>query len=233
MRILALIPARGGSKRLPGKNLKNLGGAPLICWSISIGKAVSEICDVLVSTDNLGIAGIAFEHGALVPWLRPKHLATDDASTVDVAIHALDWYESIHGAVDGLLVLQPTSPFRTVELIERSIENFKKSHHSCVSLSKLDTPSTLIYKIENFQLIPYKPIAIEDDSILYRINGALYLISPLELRLEKKFINKNTSPIISYLDREGLDIDTQLDWDRAQEIVGRDQFNPSKLLRKI
>jgi N-acylneuraminate cytidylyltransferase len=225
MRILALIPARGGSKRLPGKNLKHLGGMPLISWSINISRAIPDICDVLVSTDDSSIADIAVQYGALVPWLRPEKLATDDASTVDVALHALDWYESTHGFIDAILVLQPTSPFRSAELIERSIEAFKKFPHSCVSVSELGIPANLLYTIDSNKMTLYQPLTIKDDSVVYRINGAIYLIAPSELRLEKKFINKSTRPIVSYLDSEGLDIDTQSDWELAQEILKRAQDN--------
>jgi CMP-N-acetylneuraminic acid synthetase len=91
MRILVLIPARGGSKRLPGKNIKLLGGKPLINWSIESILGISAVCDILVSTDDSEIAEIARQAGASVPWLRPANLSTDTASTVDVALHTLDW----------------------------------------------------------------------------------------------------------------------------------------------
>lgn len=91
MRILALIAARGGSKRLPGKNIRVLGGKPLIVWSIDAARGIPEICDILVSTDDPAIAAVCSEAGAYVPWLRPEGLATDTASSVDVALHALDW----------------------------------------------------------------------------------------------------------------------------------------------
>ena len=94
MRILSLITARGCSKRLPGKNLRILGGKPLIAWSIDAAKDIPEICDILVSTDELDIAKASESLGAYVPWLRPSELATDQASSVDVALHALNWYES-------------------------------------------------------------------------------------------------------------------------------------------
>ena len=126
MRILALIPARGGSKRLPGKNIRILGSKPLIVWSIDVAKNIPEICDILVSTDDAVIASICKDAGALVPWLRPAELATDTSSSVDVAQHALDWYEKQKGTVDGILLLQPTSPFRTKESIHKGIEIFKE-----------------------------------------------------------------------------------------------------------
>ena len=82
-----------------------------------MAKNIPEICDILVSTDDPQIAQIAKDAGALVPWLRPPELGTDAARSVDVALHALEWYEGERGSVDGLLFLQPTSPFRTLSLI--------------------------------------------------------------------------------------------------------------------
>ena len=93
MKILALITARKGSKRLPGKNNRLLGGKPLIIWSIDVAKGIPEICDVLVSTDDSEIAEISRNAGAFVPWLRPSNIATDNATSEEVALHAIDWYE--------------------------------------------------------------------------------------------------------------------------------------------
>ena len=132
MRILAFITARGGSKRLPGKNIRSLGGNPLIVWSIEVAKDISDICDILVSTDDSAIAETAKDAGALVPWLRPEELATDTAKSADVCLHGLEWYESEKGRVDGLLLLQPTSPFRTRETVLRGIELFRKNQYQYV-----------------------------------------------------------------------------------------------------
>ena len=92
MRILALITARGGSQRLPGKNIRTLGSKPLIIWSIDVAKNIPDICDILVSTDDPAIAKVCTEAGAYVPWVLPAELATDTANSVDVALHALGWY---------------------------------------------------------------------------------------------------------------------------------------------
>ena len=94
------MPARAGSKRLPGKNIRPLAGVPLIVWSIDAAHGGPEICDVLVSTDDSAAADLARSAGALVLWLRPAYLAGDEAGSADVAIHALDWYETERGAVD-------------------------------------------------------------------------------------------------------------------------------------
>ena len=100
MRILALITARGGSKRILRKNIRPLGGKPLIVWSINIAKDIAGIVDILVSTDDPKISEVAKNAGAMVPWLRPPELATDTASPVDVCLPALEWYEKENGKID-------------------------------------------------------------------------------------------------------------------------------------
>ena len=127
MTMVAFIFARGSSKGLPGTNIRPLGGKPLIAWSIEHALAVERIDRVIVSTDSDEIASISKHYGAEVPFIRPANLATDTANSVDVALHALDWYETYHGKVDGLLLLQPTSPFRSKSNVLRGIKLF---HHS-------------------------------------------------------------------------------------------------------
>ena len=149
MKILALIPARGGSKRLPKKNILPLGGKPLISWTIDAVQDIPEIVDILVSTDTDEIASVAKAAGALVPWLRPPALSTDTATSMDVCFHALDWYEGEYGAVDGLLLLQPTSPFRKRETIKKGIELFK-SHYGerpVAAFSPVDVHPMWCYRI--------------------------------------------------------------------------------------
>ena len=230
MKILALIPARGGSKRLPGKNVRLLGGKPLIVWSIDAAKGIPEICDILVSTDSSEIAAICKETGVLVPWLRPGELATDSASSVDVAIHALDWYESKHGAVDGILLLQPTSPFRTKETICTGIALFAKhGHSSVVGVSRTHAHPMWALKIEGGLLVPFIPGAgletrSQDLPVVFVVNGSLYLIAPNKLRSSRSFRGQFSVPIINAFSREIVDIDTPLDFEFAQFLV-QNQYN--------
>lgn len=112
-RILGLILARGGSKRLPGKNVRPLAGKPLIAWSIQAARACGAILDVVVSTDDAAIAEVARQHGARVPFLRPPALADDSSTSADAALHALHWLreqEARH--FDAVILLEPTSPLR-------------------------------------------------------------------------------------------------------------------------
>lgn len=225
MRILALIPARGGSKRLPGKNIRLLGGKPLIVWSIDVVVGIPEICDILVSTDDPAIAAVCKDAGALVPWLRPAELATDTASSVDVALHALDWYEAKKGAVDGLLLLQPTSPFRTHETVRRGIELFGiKGLQSVLGVSPTHAHPMWTLKMEGDYLIPFVSdhglgTRSQDLPAAYVVNGSFYLSTPAELRASQSFIGVKAIPLLIESPQEALDIDTDWDWVMAQAIL--------------
>jgi len=231
MRILALIPARGGSKRLPGKNIRMLGDKPLIVWSIDAAKGTPEICDILVSTDSSEIAEICKESAVLVPWLRPADLATDTASSVDVALHALDWYEAEKGAVDGLLLLQPTSPFRTKETICTGIALFAKhGHRSVVGVSPTHAHPMWTLKMKSNYLVPYmKKHALETRSQdlpqAYVMNGSFYLISPTELKTFKSFFGSKTVPLLIKSPQEALDIDSEWDFKMSEIIVSTPKHN--------
>ena len=225
MRILALIPARGGSKRLPGKNIRMLGDKPLIVWSIDAAKGIPEICDILVSTDSPEIAEICKKSGVLVPWLRPAELATDTASSVDVAIHALDWYEAEHGTVDGILLLQPTSPFRSQKTIRKGIMLFAKHElKPVVGVSPTHAHPMWTLKVGGDYLVPYmKEHALETRSQdlppAYVVNGSFYLISPKELHTLKSFFGSKTVPLLIESPQEALDIDTEWDFKIAGKVV--------------
>jgi CMP-N,N'-diacetyllegionaminic acid synthase len=231
LKILALITARGGSKRLPGKNIRPLAGRPLLVWSIDVTKGNSDICDVLVSTDDPAIAMIAREAGALVPWLRPPELATDTATSLDVCLHALDWYEKSKSGVDGLLLLQPTSPLRSQETVRRGIGLFRQhQHRSVVALSPATSHPLLCFQVADQTMRPFvsRPeinLRSQDMPPAYRINGAIYLIAPGELRARRAFYGEDTVPLLVEDQAEGIDIDTEWDW-RMAEMAARDRCAP-------
>ena len=231
LKILALITARGGSKRLPRKNIRPFAGRPLIVWSFEVTKAVGEICDVLVSTDDPAIAAVAREVGALVPWLRPPELATDSATSLDVCLHALDWYEQTKGRVDGLLLLQPTSPLRSQGTVRQGIELFRQhEHRSVVALSPAASHPLLCFQVTGQTMRPFvsgteKNLRSQDMPPAYRINGALYLITPGELRERRAFYGDDTVPLLIEDQAEGIDIDTEWDW-RMAEMAARERCLP-------
>ncbi len=225
MRILALITARAGSKRLPGKNIKLLGGKPLIVWSIDVVKNIPEICDILVSTDDGVIAEVARSAGASVPWLRPADLANDTASSADVALHALDWYERENGKVDGLLLLQPTSPFRTRETVLRGITIFMENQGSpVISLSPAESHPMWCFRVNDQVMQPFindgsdLNLRSQDLTPAYVINGAFYLVAPDRLRVSKSFYDKDTVPLLMDEPKESIDIDTEWDFLCAETV---------------
>ncbi len=120
-KVLAIIPARGGSKGVPSKNIKDLGGKPLIAWTIEAAKSVKEIDSVIVSSDSELIISVAKKHGAEVPFKRPEELATDGAKSIDVINHAMDFFE---GKYDIVVVLQPTSPLRSAHHVRSALKDF-------------------------------------------------------------------------------------------------------------
>jgi CMP-N,N'-diacetyllegionaminic acid synthase len=227
MRILALITARGGSKRLPGKNIRLLGGKPLIAWSIDVAKGIPDICDILISTDDAAIAKVCEDAGAYVPWLRPAELATDTASSVDVALHALDWYEAEKGAVDGLLLLQPTSPFRTQAVVQQGIELFGKyGHQPVLGVSPTHAHPMWTLKMEGDHLVPFIQehglrTRSQDLPPAYIVNGSFYLMAPAELRACRSFVGSKTIPLLIESPHEAVDIDTELDFNMAELIVDK------------
>src|SRR5262245_42726679 len=161
MKYLGLITARESSKRLPGKNLKPLCGKPLISYTIEAALASSRLDRVVVSTDGEEIAAVARRWGAEVPFLRPKELATDEASSVDVMVHTLSWFQRQENASpDALVLLQPTSPLRTATHIDEAIALYEARKADCVvAVSEPDRHPYWMKTIDaEGQLIPFLPI---------------------------------------------------------------------------
>jgi N-acylneuraminate cytidylyltransferase len=225
VKILALVVARGGSKRLPRKNIRLLGGSPLIVWSIEVAKEMPHICDIVTSTDDPAIAETARHAGALVPWLRPAELATDSATSVDVCLHALNWYETEHGKVDGLLLLQPTSPFRTRATVLRGIDLFRLSHgRPVLGVSPAVPHPMLCLRVEGESLRPFidggMQYLSQDLPPACAVNGAFYLVAPEDLRVRRAFYAEDAMPLFIDDPEESVDIDTEWDWKIAEFIAG-------------
>jgi CMP-N,N'-diacetyllegionaminic acid synthase len=227
MRILAVILARGGSKRLPGKNIKLLGEKPLIGWSIETSRSIPEICDTLVSTDDPEIRSIASHLDAYVPWLRPAELSLDDSSSADAVLHALDWYEHEHGQVDGVLLLQPTSPFRNINKMKEGIKLFSTNNCEAVlGVSPTHAHPKWTFTIRDDALVPFLKdhglkTRSQDLEPAYVVNGCFYLIAPTALRKERSFFIEGTLPLVIDSHIESLDIDTTEDWHFAEYSVSQ------------
>lgn len=229
MKILVVIPARGGSKRLPRKNVLPLGGKPLIAWTIEVAKQLSSVCEVLVSTDDEEIAQIAKEVGGMVPWLRPAEFATDTATSVDVVLHALDWYETHRVKVDGVLLLQPTSPFRSVAMLQEGLSLFERGcGASVIGVSRVHTHPAWMFREEGGRLAPYLGsggsfLRSQELEPVYAVNGTFYLVSPETLRASKSFFGGELLPLMAASEKEALDIDTETDYRVAAALLeGRD-----------
>lgn len=227
MRILALITARGGSKRLPGKNIRPLAGKPLIVWSIDAVSGIPEVCDILISTDDPKTAEIGRSAGALVPWQRPAELATDTAASVDVALHALDWYEANRGAVDGLLLLQPTSPFRTRSTVLSGIVLFEKHGRlPVIGVSPSHAHPMWTFRLEGDCLVPFLQDhgfgkRSQDLPPAYVWNGSFFLIAPADLRTGRTFVGTKSTPLVMESEQEALDIDSEWDFQLAESIAAK------------
>jgi CMP-N-acetylneuraminic acid synthetase len=185
LKVLAVIPARGGSKGLPGKNLRVLRGKPLICYMIKHALASKYIAKVVVSTDDKKIAEIALDYGAEVPFLRPKELALDTTPLNPVLHHAMTYYDSIGWKVDAIISLQPTSPLITPDIIDSTIELFVNTGcDSVVTVSEIKHGHPYRAKklhddgkLENFckEFDGDQFINRQERPPAYAYNGAIYL----------------------------------------------------------
>lgn len=216
MRVLAVIPARAGSRRLPGKNTRMLGGHPLVAWSIVAARNSECFVDVVVSSDSHDILDISRRYGAMVQGVRPESLATDHASSADVVIYEVAKYAARRGEVDAVMLLQPTSPFRTTSSIRAAIEMFRGKEHieSLVSISPSRVkPQWVVRKIGR-RIVPFFEgrLMPADEQEAFELNGAIYLIRWKKLRDSGKFIFPDTNCLVMTQPFEGIDIDTGEDW---------------------
>ena len=218
-RVIALIPARGGSKRLPQKNILPLAGKPLIGWTIEAAKQSSYIDRIIVSTDDSTIADISLLFSAEVPELRPNFLATDEAKTEDVVLHILDKFIEDE---EILIILQPTSPLRTSKHIDESLEFFnKKSADAIISVCQCEhSPLWTNTLPENLSMNNFidkiNNVRSQELPNYYRLNGAIYCYSIKEIISQNKlFYNDNTFAYI--MEKEhSIDVDDSLDFKYCQ-----------------
>lgn len=226
MNILAIIPARGGSKGLPKKNIKILGDKPLIAWSIETGLESEKINKVIVSSDNEEIINIAKQYGAEVPFVRPANLSTDSATTNDVLLHALDFYKAKDITYDYIVILQPTSPFRKKGDIDLAIAKAIETKADMV-VSVKETSSNPYYVLfeENEQGFLDKSkegtfTRRQDCPIVYEYNGSIYVINVNSL-LQKSFLNFNKKVKFVMDEFHSVDIDNQFDFDFTEFLLSK------------
>lgn len=225
LNIVGLIPARFNSKRVPKKNIRILGDKPLIAWTINLAKEVEALSDVYVSTDSQEISDLAIEYGAKSPWIRSSDLAHDNALTIDVVIDFIHKLEEIDQLPDGILLLQPTSPFRSKKSIQDAIKIFEKDlSKSVVSFSRASINPEWCFRLNNEKIIPITSWQetkkrSQDIDDTFQLNGLIYLASPDFIVSNKSFLNSFTKPLIIDSGFENLDIDTENDFLYAEEIA--------------
>lgn len=227
-RILALIPARGGSKGLPRKNIRNLFGKPLIAWTIQAAIESGAVDKVLVSTDDREIADLARSFGADAPFLRPAELATDKARGIDVVFHAEEWLKAQGMDYDLVLLLQPTSPLRTRGDIRAALELFlQKKTGAVVSVCECEHSPLWANTIgSDLSMKGFLQQGVrtnrQEITTFYRLNGAIYIAGWIYLRQNDGFFGDETYAYIMPAERS-VDIDTELDLKFAQFLLEQGQ----------
>ena len=227
--ITAIIPARGGSKGIPDKNIKIIGGKPLIAWTIETARRSKYIDRVITTTDSDKIAGICKEYNSEVPFMRPKHLANDSAKGTDVILHTLNWLKSKKIDYDYFILLQPTSPFRTAKHIDEAIENIVsfENINNLVSVTKVHQHPYWMKRINNDGYVEEYQ---KDDEInyynrqelpnLYVNNGAIY-ISKCDYFLKNKSFYKNECLPYIMGKKESIDRDILDDLEYAEYLLSK------------
>ena len=232
---IAIIPARGGSKSVPSKNIKHLNGIPLIAYSIIISLENPLIDEVIVSTDDDEIASIALKYGANVPFLRPKNIATDDTPDKPVILHALEWFENENNfKPDLILYLRPTSPFRSHSLINKCITKIaqENSYSSLRTVNNVRGIHHPYWMFRNDKRI-LKPFINDIDLAKFyqrqllpeclRLNGVVDILKPQIVKECPNIYGNSIGHIITD-DMTTVDIDDQIDFDFAEFLLKKKQI---------
>lgn len=225
--MLAIIPARGGSKGIPGKNIKELCGKPLIAYTIEAALKAENIDKVIVTTDSREIAEVAIKYGAEVPFLRPACLAQDDSSAVDVYLHAVEFLaKKQEMCVDKFAVLLPTAPLRDADDIDLAIGTMKM--HMCttlISVVEADVPVSWYYQMNEKMII--KNAGFDSDNAIknrqmnrkyYVPNGAIYLLDYCLLKTKRTYYTKDTVGYVMEKNKS-VDIDNADDFEYAEYLI--------------
>jgi CMP-N,N'-diacetyllegionaminic acid synthase len=221
-RVLALVPARGGSKGIPDKNLLLLGGRPLLGWTAAAARASAHLDQVVLSTDSQRIADVGAQVGLDVPWLRPAALALDSTPAIDVVEHALDALPGF----DVLVLLQPTSPLRTGTDIDAAVRRVVAGAPCCVSLTKPAHGPAWMFTLgpgdAMEQLIPELalPARRQELPAVYALNGAVYAADIPWLRRTRSFVAEGTVGYAMPAERS-VDLDDDLDLALLEVLVAR------------
>ena len=200
-RVLAIVPARKGSKGLPLKNIRPLGGKPLLAWPIAAARASAHVDRVIISTDDQGFADIAVAHGAEAPFLRPAEMASDTAPSIDFILHAVDTLAAAGDVFDYLVLLEPTSPLTEGSDVDAALEQLVAADaDAVVGVSKLEAthPAFAVRKADDGSITPYRTATFgemprrQDIESLFVLDGTLYVSTVDALRREHGFCHART-----------------------------------------
>ena len=223
MKPLVVIPARGGSKGVPGKNIKHLGGKPMVHYTIEAAQEVFDSKVICVTTDSVAIKAVAEETKIAVPFLRPAALSSDTAGTYEVLLHAIDFYEQQGYFSDTLILLQPTSPFRTAKQIREALALYTENLDMVVSVKETKAnPYYLLFEEDKEGFLQKSKeahfIRRQDCPKVWELNGAIYIINVASLK--KNQMNTFKKVLKYEMDEySSHDIDTMFDWNIAELII--------------
>lgn len=221
---VAIIPARGGSREIPRKNIKPLGGKPLLSYTTEPARKSNLLDRIILSTDDSEIARIGRQLDVEIPFERPESLARDETPAFDVVRHALQWLKEHESFTpDYTALLQPTSPFRTQNDIDQALEKLlHSSGKSLISVKKVEEHPFWMYRKQKNRLTPYKsersPKRRQDLPPLYYPNGALFCAQTTSL-LENETLTPGKSLSYEMPPERSLDIDSELDWKIAEALL--------------
>lgn len=228
MKVLFVITARGGSKGLPGKNIKTLGGIPLIAYKIIAAQKCQYDSRIIVSTDDKEIADISCRFGAEVPFIRPEYLAVDSASSADVVYHAMSWInENDKEKYDYVCLLEPSSPFASYQDLNKSITLIEESGaDTLLGMKEAEITTNFIHSLDekgglsNFYYVvkDLKSIRRQDQKKEYTMNGCMYIARWDYFIKNKLFHSENSIPYIMPTEAS-VEIDTMLDYELANIII--------------
>ena len=227
MNILAVIPARGGSKRFPRKNVQLLNGLPLVAHTIRAASSSRLITDTIFSTDDAEIQQVAREYGAFAPFLRPASLSGDAIRNSETMLHALGYMEAAGKYYDAVMLLQPTSPLRTSAHIDQSIEKFEASSAQTLASVKgpyqkrdINLKKVVDGRLENL---------IDQNQPYYIYNAAIYIARTEWLKQQRRFTSEDE--VAFYMDEiSSIDIDEELDLEIAKAAL---EFDRRKEYAKV
>lgn len=224
MKLLFVIPARGGSKGIPHKNIKPIGGKPLICHAIDQARSFVKDEDICVTTDDREIIQVVEDYGLKVPFVRPAELATDTAGSNEVILHALSHYEQQGKEYDAIVLLQPTSPFRDISHIKDTLGVYSSDMDMTVTVK--EAKANPYYNCFEENSDGYLKLSKDSGEFhrrqdvpkVWEYNGAVYVINPSSLK--KMSMSQFTKVKKCEMDEiHSVDLDTMLDWKIAELLL--------------